>query len=110
MNGRYHLTHKPDTDPDVYKRQVYNNENATQEEVDAAVTSVQTAIDNLVAVDGTPAETPTENNNTAGSQTGQESTAPKANAAKTGDFAPIAGIAALAIASITMATLKKKNK
>ena len=38
---------------------VYNNENATQEEVDAAVTSVQTAIDNLVAVDGTPAETPT---------------------------------------------------
>ena len=78
---------------------VYNNENATQEEVDAAVTSVQTAMDNLVAVDGTPAETPTEGNDTAGTQTGQESTTPKANAAKTGDFAPIAGMAALAIAS-----------
>ena len=91
----------------VEANDVYNNENASQEEVDAAVTSVQTAIDNLVAVDGTPAETPTEDN---GTQTGQESTTPKANAAKTGDFAPIAGIAALAIASITMATLKKKNK
>ncbi|MBC5786990.1 family 78 glycoside hydrolase catalytic domain [Clostridium facile] len=88
---------------------VYNNENATQEEVDAAVTSVQTAMDKLVAVDGTPAETPTEGNDTAGTQTGQESTTPKANAAKTGDFAPIAGMAALAIASgVLLFTRKKK--
>ncbi|WP_069988619.1 glycosyl hydrolase [Massilioclostridium coli] len=88
---------------------VYNNENATQEEVDAAVTSVQTAMDNLVAVDGTPAETPTENNNTAGSQTGQESTTPKANAAKTGDFAPIAGMAAIAIAGAALVLSRKKK-
>ena len=88
---------------------VYNNENATQEEVDAAVTSVQTAIDNLVAVDGTPAETPTENKNTAGSQTGQESTTPKANAAKTGDFAPIAGMAAIAIAGAALVLSRKKK-
>ena len=90
-------------------KDVYNNENATQEEVDAAVTSVQTAIDNLVAVDGTPAETPTENNNTAGSQTGQESTTPKANAAKTGDFAPIAGMAAIAIAGAALVLSRKKK-
>ncbi|WP_069988468.1 glycosyl hydrolase [Massilioclostridium coli] len=90
-------------------KDVYNNENATQEEVDAAVTSVQTAIDNLVAVDGTPAETPTEDNDTAGSQTGQESTTPKANAAKTGDFAPIAGMAAIAIAGAALVLSRKKK-
>ncbi len=90
-------------------KDVYNNENATQEEVDAAVTSVQTAMDNLVAVDGTPAETPTENNNTAGSQTGQESTAPKANAAKTGDFTPIAGLAAITLAGAALVLSRKKK-
>ncbi|WP_270739476.1 glycosyl hydrolase [Massilioclostridium coli] len=84
---------------------VYNNENATQEEVDAAVTSVQTAIDNLVAVDGTPAETPTEDV----AQTGQESTTPKANAAKTGDFAPIAGMAAIAVTGAALLLTRKKK-
>ena len=84
---------------------VYNNENATQEEVDAAVTSVQTAMDNLVAVDGTPAETPTEDV----AQTGQESTTPKANAAKTGDFAPIAGMAAIAVAGAALLFSRKKR-
>ena len=87
-------------------KDVYNNENATQEEVDAAVTSVQTAMDNLVAVDGTPAETPTEDN---GTQTGQESTTPKANAAKTGDFAPIAGLAAISLAGIALWITRKKK-
>ena len=85
---------------------VYNNENASQEEVDTAVTSIQTAMDNLVAVDGTPAETPTEDN---GTQTGQESTTPKANAAKTGDFAPIAGMAAIAIAGAALVLSRKKK-
>ncbi|WP_270739929.1 family 78 glycoside hydrolase catalytic domain [Massilioclostridium coli] len=84
---------------------VYNNENASQEEVDAAVTSVQTAMDNLVAVDGTPAETPTEDV----AQTGQESTTPKANAAKTGDFAPIAGMAAIGVAGAALLFSRKKR-
>ncbi len=48
---------------------VLENENATQEEVDAAVQSVQAAMDSLVAVEGT--ETPSDNNAT---QTGQENT------------------------------------
>ena len=74
---------------------VYNNENATQEEVDAAVTSVQTAMDNLVAVDGTLLKLQRKTMIQLEAQTGQESTTPKANAAKTGDFAPIAGMAAL---------------
>ncbi|WP_286165441.1 glycosyl hydrolase [Clostridium facile] len=86
-------------------KDVYNNENANQEEVDAAVTSVQTAIDNLVAVDGTPAETPTEDI----AQTGQESTTPKANAAKTGDFAPIAGLAVLVAGVTAIATTKRRK-
>ncbi|WP_270739833.1 glycosyl hydrolase [Massilioclostridium coli] len=88
---------------------VYSNENASQEEVDAAVTNVQAAMDNLVAIDGTPAETPMENNNTAGSQTGQESTTPKANAAKTGDFAPIAGLATITLAGAALLFTRKKK-
>ena len=63
---------------------VLANENATQEEVDAAVENVQSAMDSLVAVEGTETETPTTNNNAT--QTGQESTTTKANAAKTGDI------------------------
>ena len=62
------------------------NENATQEEVDAAVTSVQEAMKGLVAVEKPSTETP-DNNKADGTQTGQESTTTKANAAKTGDFA-----------------------
>ena len=58
---------------------VMANENATQEEVDAVVTSVQEAMKGLVAV-----ETPADNNKADGTQTGQESTTTKANAAKTG--------------------------
>ena len=88
---------------------VYSNENASQEEVDAAVTNVQAAMDNLVAIDGTPAETPMENNNTAGSQTGQESTTPKATAAKTGDFAPIAGLATITLAGAALLFTRKKK-
>ena len=83
---------------------VLANENATQEEVDAAVQSVQAAMDSLVAVEGT--ETPSDNNAT---QTGQENTTTKANAAKTGDFAPIAGIAVLAVAGITLFICRKNN-
>ena len=41
---------------------VLANENATQEEVDVAVQSVQAAMDSLVAVEGT--ETPSDNNAT----------------------------------------------
>ncbi|MBC5787061.1 alpha-L-rhamnosidase C-terminal domain-containing protein [Clostridium facile] len=88
---------------------VYNNENATQEEVDAAVTKIQVAMNNLIAVEGTPVETPTENNDTAGSQTGQESTTPKANAAKTGDFAPIVGLATITLAGAVLLFIHKKK-
>ena len=89
---------------------VLADENATQDDVDLAVNAVRTAIDGLVAVDGTPAETPTDNGNTVdGTQTGQESTTTKANAAKTGDFAPIAGIAALAVAGAALAITRRKK-
>ena len=83
---------------------VLANENATQEEVDVAVQSVQAAMDSLVAVEGT--ETPSDNNAT---QTGQESTTTKANAAKTGDFAPIAGLAVLAVAGAAILITRKKK-
>ena len=66
------------------------NENATQEEVDTAVANVQAAMSGLVAVDNNTAEDNTVDNTT---QTGQESPTTKANAAKTGDVAPIAGLA-----------------
>ncbi|MBC5788144.1 family 78 glycoside hydrolase catalytic domain [Clostridium facile] len=86
---------------------VLANENATQEEVDVAVQSVQTAMDSLVAVEGTETETPTTDNNAT--QTGQESTTTKTNAAKTGDIAPIAGIAVLAVAGAAILITRKKK-
>ena len=86
---------------------VMENENATQEEVDIAVQSVQAAMDSLVAVEGTEIETPTTDNNAT--QTGQESTTTKANAAKTGDIAPIAGIAVLAVAGAAILITRKKK-
>ncbi|WP_069986809.1 family 78 glycoside hydrolase catalytic domain [Massilioclostridium coli] len=86
---------------------VLANENATQEEVDAAVTNVQSAMDSLVAVEGTETETPTTDNNAT--QTGQESTTTKANAAKTGDIAPIAGIAVLAVAGAALFLFSRKK-
>ena len=88
---------------------VMADDNATQEDVDAAANAVKAAMDGLVAVDGTPAETPTEGNDTAGTQTGQESTTPKANAAKTGDFAPIAGMAAIAVTGAALLLTRKKK-
>ena len=87
---------------------VMANENATQEEVDAAVASVQEAMKGLVAVEKPSTETP-DDNKADGTQTGQESTTTKANAAKTGDVAPIAGAVALAIAAGTAIVLKKKK-
>ena len=83
---------------------VLANENATQEEVDVAVQSVQAAMNSLVAVEGT--ETPSDNNAT---QTGQESTTTKANAAKTGDIAPIAGMTVLAVAGAAVLIIRKKK-
>ncbi|MBC5787947.1 family 78 glycoside hydrolase catalytic domain [Clostridium sp. NSJ-27] len=87
---------------------VMANENATQEEVDAAVTSVQEAMKGLVAVEKPSTETP-DDNKADSTQTGQESTTTKANAAKTGDFAPIAGIMVLALAG-TAAILSRRKK
>ena len=87
---------------------VYNNENATQEEVDAAVENVQSAMDSLVAVEGVANETPTIDNNAT--QTGQESTTTKANAAKTGDTTPIAGAVVAMVAGAVLMTIRKKNK
>ena len=87
---------------------VMANENATQEEVDTAVTSVQEAMKGLVAVEKPSTETP-DDNKADGTQTGQESTTTKANAAKTGDFAPIAGVIILALAG-TAAILSRRKK
>ena len=87
---------------------VMANENATQEEVDAAVTSVQEAMKGLVAVEKPSTETP-DDNKADSTQTGQESTTTKANAAKTGDFAPIAGIMVLALAG-TAAIISRRKK
>ena len=61
-------------------------------------------MNSLVAVEGT--ETPSDNNAT---QTGQESTTTKANAAKTGDIAPIAGMAVLAVAGAAVLIIRKKK-
>ncbi len=85
---------------------MYNNENATQEEVDAAVENVQSAMDSLVAVEGVANETPTIDNNAT--QTGQESTTN--NAAKTGDTTPIAGAVVAMVAGAVLMTIRKKNK
>ena len=87
---------------------VYNNENATQEEVDTAVTNVQAAMDQLVAVDGSVSEETTPSTDDTATQTGQESTT-KANAAKTGDTTPLAGAVAAVIAGAVLFTLRKKK-
>ena len=84
------------------------NEDATQEEVDAAVERVQEAMKGLVAVEKPSTETP-DDNKADSTQTGQESTTTKANAAKTGDVAPIAGVIALVLAGVAVVTLKKKK-
>ena len=83
---------------------VMADENATQEEVDAAVLSVQKAMEGLVAVEGATPETPSTDNAT---QTGQESTTTKA--AKTGDITPIAGLAILTVAGAAMLYVRKKK-
>ena len=62
----------------------------------------------LVAVEKPSTETP-DDNKADSTQTGQESTTPKANAAKTGDFAPIAGMAAIAIAGVALVLSRKKK-
>ena len=85
------------------------DENVTQKEVDTAVTNVQTAMDQLVAVDGSIPEETTPSTNDTATQTGQESTT-KANAAKTGDVAPIAGLIVLAAAGATAIGAKKRKK
>ena len=88
---------------------VMANEDATQEEVDAAVTSVQEAMKGLVAVEIPTNETPADNN-ADGTQTGQESTTTKANAAKTGDTTPVAGAIAATIVGVVLLAIRKKNK
>ncbi len=85
------------------------DENASQEEVNTAVANVQAAMDGLVAVEGGTTETPSTKPTEEGVQTGQETTTTKANAAKTGDFAPIAGIATIAIAGMTLILSRKKK-
>ncbi len=87
---------------------VMANEDATQEEVDAAVTSVQEAMKGLVAVEKPSTETP-DDNKADSTQTGQESTTTKANAAKTGDVTPIAGLATIALAGVAILLTQKKK-
>lgn len=89
--------------------EVMANENASQEEVNTAVANVQAAMDGLVAVEGGTTETPSTKPTEEGVQTGQETTTTKANAVKTGDFAPIAGIATIAIAGMTLILSRKKK-
>ncbi|PWN00282.1 MAG: hypothetical protein DBX37_02315, partial [Massilioclostridium sp.] len=74
-----------------------------------AVTNVQAAMDQLVAVDGSVSEETTPSTDDTATQTGQKSTTPKANAAKTGDFAPIAGLAAISLAGIALWITRKKK-
>ena len=66
-------------------------------------------MDQLVTVDGTVPEEMTSSTNDIATQTGQESTTPKANAAKTGDFVPIVGIATLAVAGVVLVLSRKKK-
>ncbi|PWM99062.1 MAG: hypothetical protein DBX37_05520 [Massilioclostridium sp.] len=87
--------------------EVMANENATQEEVDTAVANLQTAIKGLISIEGIEDKTPSADNN--GIQMGQESTMPKADAAKTGDCVPIVGIIALTIAGAATLLLCKKR-
>ena len=64
-------------------------------------------MDSLVAVEGTANRNTIYDNNAT--QTGQENTTTKANAAKTGDFAPIAGVAMLAVAGTAVLLSRKKK-
>ena len=88
---------------------VMADENASQEEVDTAVANVQAAMDQLVAVDGNVPEETTPSTNDTATQTGQESTTTKANAAKTGDFTPIVGLTAVSLAGIVLLFTRKKK-
>ena len=89
--------------------EVMANENATQAEVDTAVGKVEAAMKGLVAVDGTTPEGTTPSTDNAATQAGQESTTTKANSAKTGDVAPIAGMIVLALAGTAVTLLKKRK-
>ena len=89
-------------------KEVIADENATQEQVDAAVSSVQEAMKGLVAVERPTTETPADNN-ADGTQAGQEITTTKANAARTGDFTPIAGVMALALAGAALLLTYKRK-
>ena len=76
--------------------------------MDITVENVCEAMDGLI-VEGTGTETPTTDNNVI--QTGQESTTSKANTAKTGGFAPIAGLAAITLAgAVILLSHKKKSQ
>ena len=66
-------------------------------------------MDQLVTVDGSVPEETTPSTDDTATQTGQESTTPKANAAKTGDFAPIAGMAAITLAGAALVLSRKKK-
>ncbi|WP_069989288.1 alpha-L-rhamnosidase C-terminal domain-containing protein [Massilioclostridium coli] len=87
--------------------EVMANENASQEEVDIAVANLQTAIEGLTSIEEIEDKTSSADNN--GIQMGQESTMPKADAAKTGDCVPIFGIVVLTIAGATTLLLCKKR-
>ena len=93
----------------AHANKVLENDNATQEEVDIAAQSVQTAIDHLVTVaEKQPAEDTTPSTDTA-ILTGQKSTTPTANAAKTGDMIPVAGaVIAVAAGAVIFLTRRKK--
>ena len=87
-----------------------DNENATQNEVDVAVANIQKAMDDLVTVEDTTTEIPSieaVDGNTI--QTGQETITAKTNAAKTGDFAPIAGLAAITLAGAALLFTHRKK-
>ena len=87
--------------------EVMANENASQEEVDIAVANLQTAIEGLTSIEEIEDKTSSADNN--GIQMGQESTMPKADAAKTGDCVPIVGIVVLTIAGAATLLLCKKD-
>lgn len=91
---------------------VLANENVTQEEVDVPANAVRTAIDGLVAVEGTTVEettTPNDGNGDGAIQAGQTTITTKTNAAKTGDFATIPGLAAITLAGAALLLTRKKK-
>ena len=82
---------------------VLANNDATQDEIDAAVDTVKEAMNGLVEI------SVGQNNAIQGAQTGQYTTSSNGEKpVKTGDALPVVGVAALALASVAIVAFRKK--